>query len=161
MRKNAYVTYTKYVSEQSGKISRNRTINVGWKIKSLGNNILCLAPFPEIEEKPEIFINLTNSFEFNTPKGTDSQGNTYIVEYWINPQARIGELVQLRMNKFQPIGKEEIIITRIDNYRGMAWLFIWRKKFDLGRLLAVYVMTREREYSWGDFNNDMLKMEVL
>jgi hypothetical protein len=35
MRENAYVTYTKYVSEQSGKIDRNRTTYIGWKIKSL------------------------------------------------------------------------------------------------------------------------------
>jgi RNA polymerase subunit RPABC4/transcription elongation factor Spt4 len=101
---------------------------LNYETTSLGNNILCLAPFPEIEEKPEIFINLTNSFEFNTPKGTDSQGNKYIVEYWINPQARIGELVQLRMNKFQPIGKEEIITTRIGNYRRMCMVIHLEKE---------------------------------
>jgi hypothetical protein len=81
MKENVYVTCTKYASEKSGGINKNKTTHIGWKIKSLKNNILCLAQFPETGEKPEIYIDLTQPFEFNTPRATDNQGNKYIVEY--------------------------------------------------------------------------------
>lgn len=122
MKENAYVTYTKHKSEDKDKANQ-----LGWKIKSLKNNVLCLAELPELGKRPEINIDLNQPFEFNTLKGTDSERNQHIVEYWINPQAKVGELVQVWKKKLHPIEQEEIITIKIGGYRRACMIVRWEK----------------------------------
>ena len=120
MKENAYVTYLRYESENDKKPAQ-----IGWKIQSLKNDVLCLAAFPNTQARPEINIDLTQPFEFNVSKGTDTEGCERIIRDWINPQAKIGELVRWWEDEFHPIVREEIVTIKIGDYKRTCMIVDW------------------------------------
>lgn len=121
MKENAYVTYLKFESDID-----DNPVQIGWKIQSLKNDVLCLVGFPNSWAGLEKNIDLAQPFEFNVSKGIDNEGHEQVIRDWINPQAKIGELVQLGEDEFYPIVREEIVTISIGDYKRICMSVEWK-----------------------------------
>ena len=136
MKEGAYVTYLRYESELRKKDHVSETIQTGWKIRFLKSDVLWIVGFPYKAGRSEIYINLAHNFEFNMPRGIDKDGNENIIEDWINPKAKIGELIQLRENLFFPIEKEETITIELGGYERSCMVINWEKSIHNGGIIG-------------------------